>query len=60
MSAYVGYPGYDGALCHCRECDYVPPVCEICERADAVIEHAGFQVCDRCCDRLLDAEVAAV
>ena len=39
---------YDGTLCPCPDCEYVPALCDTCSEQDGSTEWHGWWLCDDC------------
>ena len=42
---------YDGTLCTCPDCEYVPPKCDQCQEHDGSAEWHGLFLCDDCLEK---------
>ena len=42
---------YDGTLCACPDCEYVPALCDQCQEQDGSTEWHGWWLCDDCLEK---------
>ena len=49
--SYAGRFGYDGTLCPCRDCEYMPFPCDTCGDHDSTTEWHGWLLCDECLEQ---------